>query len=189
MNKLEALINAEDAGANHRKFNAIKETILQRANLEIEDQKHQHESEGKAIADFKNEHPLLSKISALINIFKEKYDNFHKKQEAEQKDNLEKRQQIIEKLKNLYSNSNANTNLFRAIREIKEEWSSAGQVPKSEFKNLTIIIFPFESILSNVRLKQGIQRARICTQPRKKKPNYCKSERITTRACNSKSTK
>jgi hypothetical protein len=31
MNKLEALINAEDAGANHRKFNAIKETILQRA--------------------------------------------------------------------------------------------------------------------------------------------------------------
>ena len=136
MNQLEALINAEDAGANHRKFNAIKETLVQRANLEIEELKHQHESEGKAIADFKNDHPLLSKISALISIFKEKYDNFHKKQEAEQKDNLEKRQQIIEKLKNLYSNSNANTNLFRAIREIKEEWSSAGQVPKTEFKNL-----------------------------------------------------
>lgn len=136
MNKLEALINAEDAGANHRKFNTIKETLLQRVNVEIEDQKHQHESEGKSAADFKYEHPLHSKISALSNIFKEKYDLFHKKQEAEQKDNLEKRQQIIEKLKNLYSNSSANTNLFRAIREIKEEWSNSGQVPKTEFKNL-----------------------------------------------------
>ena len=141
MNKLEALINAEDAGANHRKFNAIKETILQRVNLETEDQKQQHESEGKPVADFKFEHPLLSKIYTLNNLFKEKYDNFHKKQEAEQKENLEKRQQIIEKLKNLYSTSDANTNLFRAIREIKEEWSSAGQVPKSEFKNLNNTYF------------------------------------------------
>jgi hypothetical protein len=37
MNQLEALINAEDAGANHRKFNAIKETILQRAKSETEE--------------------------------------------------------------------------------------------------------------------------------------------------------
>jgi flagellar motility protein MotE (MotC chaperone) len=102
MNKLEALINAEDAGANHRKFNAIKETILQRVNLEIEDQTTKHESEGKPAADFKFEHPCFLKF-IFSNLFKEKYDNFHKKQEAEQKENLEKRQQIIEKLKNLYS--------------------------------------------------------------------------------------
>ncbi len=29
MTKLEALINAEDAGANHKKFNAVKEMLLQ----------------------------------------------------------------------------------------------------------------------------------------------------------------
>jgi hypothetical protein len=71
MNKLEALINAEDAGANHRKFNAIKETILQRTNLEIEELKHQHESEGKAIADFKFEHPFFLKFLLLL-IFSKK---------------------------------------------------------------------------------------------------------------------
>lgn len=127
MNKLESLINATDAGANHKKFNAIKEMLLQRIHLESDDKK---ETESNF------EHPLLSKVSALNNIFREKYDAFHKKQESEQKENLEKRSQIIEKLKNLYTNSTANTNLFRAIREIKEEWSNAGQVPKSEFKNL-----------------------------------------------------
>lgn len=127
MNKLESLINSEDAGANHKKFNAIKEMLLQRIHVESDDKKE---------SDSNFEHPLLSKVSALNNIFREKYDVFHKKQESEQKENLEKRTHIIEKLKNLYSNSTANTNLFRAIREIKEEWSNAGQVPKSEFKNL-----------------------------------------------------
>ena len=127
MTKLEALINAEDAGANHKKFNAVKEMLLHKINLESEDQKE---------ADAHYEHPLQSKVSALSNIFKEKYDVFHRKQESEQKDNLEKRISIIEKLKNLYTHSEPNTNLFRAIREIKEEWSNAGQVAKSEFKNL-----------------------------------------------------
>ena len=51
------------------------------------------------------------------------------------KDNLEKRISIIRKIKNLYTHSEPNTNLFHAIREIKE-WSNAGQVVKSEFKNL-----------------------------------------------------
>lgn len=127
MNKLEALINAEDAGANHKKFNAVKELLLQKITLESEDKKE---------TDANFEHPLLSKVSALSNIFKEKYDDFHKKQDSEQKENLEKRNQIVEKLKNLYTNTKPGTNLFRAIREIKEEWSNAGQVPKSDFKNL-----------------------------------------------------
>lgn len=127
MNKLEALINAEDAGANHKKFNAVKELLLQKITLETEDKKE---------TDANFEHPLFSKVSALSNIFKEKYDDFHKKQDSEQKENLEKRNQIVEKLKNLYTNTKPGTNLFRAIREIKEEWTNAGQVPKSDFKNL-----------------------------------------------------
>ncbi len=127
LNKLESLINTDNAGANHKKFNAIKETLLQRIHLESDDKKE---------TETNYEHPLLAKVSALNNIFREKFNDFHKKQESEQKENLEKRTQIIDKLKNLYSNSTANTNLFRAIREIKEEWSNSGQVPKTEFKNL-----------------------------------------------------
>lgn len=127
MAKLETLINAEDAGANHKKFNAVKDMLLHKIHVESEDKKE---------IENNYEHPLSSKVSALNHIFKEKYDIFHQKQEEEQKENLEKRNQIIEKLKNLYTNSEVGTNLFRAIREVKEEWSAAGQVPKSEFKNL-----------------------------------------------------
>src|SRR5690606_5718517 len=50
--------------------------------------------------------------------------------------NLEPRQSIIDKLKNLYTNTEARTNLFKAIRQIKDEWKNAGQVAKAEIKLL-----------------------------------------------------
>src|SRR5690606_15250915 len=39
-------------------------------------------------------------------------------------------------LKALYTNTEAGTNLYKAIREEKEAWKNAGQVAKSEFKIL-----------------------------------------------------
>jgi hypothetical protein len=91
---------------------------------------------GNAPENFSYEHPSQAKFSALVNIFREKHDAYQKGQEEEQKKNLEHRQTIIERLKNLYTNSEPGTNLFKSIREIKEEWSKAGQVAKSEFKIL-----------------------------------------------------
>ena len=97
------------------------------------------------ISRFKDFDVNLLNSTPMYSIFKEKYDVFHRKQESEQKDNLEKRISIIEKLKNLYTHSEPNTNLFRAIREIKEEWSNAGQVAKSEL--LPQLQFPLDEPL------------------------------------------
>ena len=127
LENLESLLNATDAGANYKKFNSVKEMLLHKINVETEQKKETEEN---------FHHPFLSKVNKLNTIFREKFDNFHKKQESEHQENLEKRLQIIERLKNLYTSADINTNLFRAIREIKEEWSHAGQVPKSDFKNL-----------------------------------------------------
>lgn len=78
----------------------------------------------------------MGRYKTLVSVFKEKTEEFNQQQAEEHQQNFEKRNQIIEKLKNLYLNTEPNTNLFRAIREIKEEWAKAGQVAKSEFKNL-----------------------------------------------------
>lgn len=124
---LEALVNEEPSGANHKKFISTKEMLLHKIHVETDEKKETEEH---------YQHPLLTKVNALNHIFRDKYEKFHKNQDAEQKENLEKRLQIIERLKSLYTTAEAGTNLFRSIREIKEEWSHAGQVPKSEFKNL-----------------------------------------------------
>lgn len=136
LSEMESIVNKLDAGAHAKKFNQLKDKAYHLIQDEIADKKHDFVEEGNDMEDFSYEHPEQSKYSALVSIFKEKLDDFNKNQEKEHQENLEKRNQIIEKLKNLYINTEPNTNLFRAIREIKEEWANAGAVAKSEFKNL-----------------------------------------------------
>ena len=136
LSEMESIVNKPDAGAHAKKFNQLKDKAYHLIQDEIADKKHDFVEEGNDMEDFSYEHPEQSKYSALVSIFKEKLDAFNKNQEKEHQENLEKRNQIIEKLKNLYINTEPNTNLFHAIREIKEEWANAGAVAKSEFKNL-----------------------------------------------------
>ena len=136
LKEMETLINKENAGAYFRKFNQLKEQANHFIHDETEDQKSEFVSAGNPEENFSFHHPLQSKLSSLIHIFREKNDEFAKLQEENHSKNLEERQNIIEQLKNLYTNTEAGTNLFKAIREIKEAWKNAGQVAKSEFKLL-----------------------------------------------------
>ncbi|UOE40165.1 DUF349 domain-containing protein [Chryseobacterium suipulveris] len=136
LKEMETIINKEDAGAHSRKFNQLKEQANHLVNEETEEKKSEFVAAGNTEENFNFEHAALAKISGLVNIFREKSDEFHKIQQENQSKNLEERQGIIEKLKTLYTNTEAGTNLFKAIREIKEEWKNAGQVAKSEFKLL-----------------------------------------------------
>ncbi|MCX8524315.1 DUF349 domain-containing protein [Chryseobacterium formosus] len=136
LKEMEKIINSNNAGERFREFNALKEKANHSIHDEIEDKKHEYTDAGNDLENFSYEHPSQSKLSGLIHIFREKHDHFQKNQEEEQKKNLDQRQNIIDRLKNLYTNSEPGVNLFKSIREIKEEWSHAGQVAKSEFKIL-----------------------------------------------------
>ncbi|MCD0479290.1 DUF349 domain-containing protein [Chryseobacterium sp. LC2016-29] len=136
LKEMEKIINSPNAGERFREFNVLKEKANHTIHDEIEDKKHEYTDAGNALENFSYEHPSQSKLSGLIHIFREKHDYFQKNQEEEQKKNLNHRQGIIERLKNLYTNSEPGVNLFKSIREIKEEWSNSGQVAKSEFKIL-----------------------------------------------------
>ncbi|WP_153398141.1 DUF349 domain-containing protein [Chryseobacterium vaccae] len=136
LKEMEKIINTDNAGENFKRFNLLKDKASHHIHDEVEDKKHEYVEAGNAPENFSYEHPLQARFSALVNIFREKHDSYQKSQEEEQKKNLDYRQSIIERLKNLYTNSEAGTNLFKSIREIKEDWSKAGQVAKSEFKIL-----------------------------------------------------
>lgn len=133
--EMEKLVNLDNAGEESKAFNALKNSALAKIAEETEDRKYEHAENGNT-EEFRWEHPLLSKVSGLSNIFREKYDVFIKNREKEHAENLEERKNIIEKLKNLYTNTEPGTNLFKAIREIKQLWANAGKVAKSEFKML-----------------------------------------------------
>lgn len=134
--EMENLVNEDNAGEKSRQFNQLRDLATQKIHEETDDKKHEFTEAGNPEENFNWEHPSLSKLSGLITIFKEKHDNYLKKQEEEHTVNLENRHSIIERLKNLYTNAEPGTNLFKEIREIKQDWSNAGQVAKSEFRLL-----------------------------------------------------
>ena len=136
LNEMEAIINKADAGSRFKKFNILKNKAAELIADETEDAKQQFLGEGGAEEDFAYDHPLANRYSGLLNIFREKQDAYHQEQNQEQENNLQDRKQIIEDLKNLYTNADPGVNLFKAIRDIKERWSNSGLVPKSEFKLL-----------------------------------------------------
>lgn len=136
LDELEKIVNLKDAGLHSRKFHQLRDAANLHIQEEIEEKKHHYVEEGNDETNFSYQHPKHSRLNALVHIYKEKMDDFHKKQEEEHDKNLTERLGIIESLKNLYTNSEPGTNLFKSIRAIKEAWSNAGQVAKSEFKNL-----------------------------------------------------
>lgn len=132
--RLEKIINTEEVKEFAKEFSALRNEALQFINQETEKMKATHIEAGNPEEDISWEHPQLAKLSGLNNIFKKKYNEFRKELEEELEKNKQTRLEIIEKLKNLYLNSDLETNLFKEIRKIKEEWANAGQVAKNEFK-------------------------------------------------------
>ncbi len=133
---MENIVNIEDAGAHFRKFTQLKEQANHLIHNQTEDLKSEFVAAGNPVELFTHQHPSQAKLSGILHVYREKNDEYHKKQEENHHKNLEHRQSIIDSLKNLYTNTEAGTNLFKAIREIKEDWKNAGQVAKSEFKLL-----------------------------------------------------
>ena len=136
LDEMESIVNKDDTHSFSKKFSALRDHANHKISDEVEDKKHEFVEQGNAEEHFEFHHPQSSKLTALVNIFREKQDSFHKSQEADHQKNLDERLGIIERLKNLYSSSEPGVNLFKSIREIKEAWGNAGQVAKSEFKNL-----------------------------------------------------
>lgn len=136
LTRLEGIINRPNAGAFSKEFNQLKKEILTQIQYETEDKKHSFVEKGGSEENFSWEHPYLAKVSGLSQIFKEKYEVYKKHEEQEHQENKQQRIEIIERLKNIYTNSDSETNLFKEIRLIKEAWSNAGKVAKNEFKLL-----------------------------------------------------
>lgn len=136
LDEMEKIVNKHDAAMFSKRFTSLRDNANHKISAETDDKKQEYLEQGNPEEHFEFHHPQSSKLSALVNIYREKQDLFHKEQDAEHQKNLDERLSIIERLKNLYTSSEPGVNLFKAIREIKEAWGNAGQVAKSEFKNL-----------------------------------------------------
>jgi hypothetical protein len=80
--------------------------------------------------------PLDYKVKELLEKFREKKNDYNKVQEAEKYQNLKKKYDIIDEIKDLVNREESINKTFHDFRALQNEWHSIGVVPQSSLKDL-----------------------------------------------------
>jgi hypothetical protein len=80
--------------------------------------------------------PDDARVKHLLEKYKEKKTDYNKVQEAEKYENLKKKYDIIDKIKDLVNREESINKTFHDFRTLQNEWHSIGVVPQTSLKDL-----------------------------------------------------
>lgn len=80
--------------------------------------------------------PLDYQVKELLEKYREKKNDYNKIQESEKYDNLKKKYEIIDKIKDLVNREESINKTFHDFRSLQNEWHAIGVVPQSSLKDL-----------------------------------------------------
>jgi hypothetical protein len=75
-------------------------------------------------------------VKELLEKYREKKTDLNKIQEAEKYDNLKKKYEIIDKIKDLVNREESINKTFQEFRNLQNEWHAVGVVPQNSLKDL-----------------------------------------------------
>ncbi len=91
-------------------------------------------AEGGNSIDFQFSSPVKLEYNQLLREYKVKRDAFYKQLENQLKDNLDKRNAVIDELKNLIENADPRT-MYNEFQKIQEQWKGIGAVPRERYND------------------------------------------------------
>ena len=84
---------------------------------------------------FADEHQEVT-FKELYSQFREKKNAYNQKLDAEQEENLKKKLEIVEEIKNLVNTEESMNKTFQDFRNLQQQWKETGPVAQSALKNL-----------------------------------------------------
>jgi hypothetical protein len=115
----------------------IKVLFYKKLKQEAEERKNKFLEEGGKLEEYRSwVDPLDAQFRALLDKFREKKSDFNRVQEAEKYENLKKKYDIIDKIKELVNREESINKTFHEFRSLQNEWHSIGVVPQSTLKDL-----------------------------------------------------
>jgi len=115
----------------------IRTLFYKKLKLESEERKTKFLEGGGRIEDFKIlVDPLDYRVKELLSRYRDKRNDFNKVQEAEKYENLKKKYDIIDRIKDLVNREESINKTFHEFRNLQNEWHSIGVVPQSSLKDL-----------------------------------------------------
>ncbi len=80
--------------------------------------------------------PSEARVKHLLDKYREKKSDFNKVQEAEKYENLKKKYEIIDNIKELVNREESINKTFHEFRSLQNEWHAIGIVPQNALKDL-----------------------------------------------------
>jgi hypothetical protein len=115
----------------------LKGFFYKKLKQEAEDRKNKYLEEGGKIEEYRPwVDPDDAKVKHLLEKYREKKTDLSKVQEAEKYENLKKKYEIIDKIKDLVNREESINKTFQEFRVLQNEWHSIGVVPQSSLKDL-----------------------------------------------------
>lgn len=104
---------------------------------ESEERKKKFLEEGGKIEDYRDlVDPLVYQVKEILERYRNKKNDYTKIQEAEKIENLKRKYDIIDSIKDLVNREESINKTFQEFRALQNEWHSIGIVPQSSLKDL-----------------------------------------------------
>jgi|WetSurMetagenome_2_1015567.scaffolds.fasta_scaffold00001_351 hypothetical protein len=115
----------------------IKVIFYKKLRQEAEERKEKFLEGGGKIEDYRAWiDPSEARVKHLLEKYKERKTDYNKVQEAEKYDNLKKKYDIIDKIKELVNREESINKTFHEFRTLQNEWHAIGIVPQNALKDL-----------------------------------------------------
>jgi len=115
----------------------IKILFYKKLKFESDERKNKFLSTGGKIEEYRAwVDPDDARVKHLLEKYREKRTDYNKVQEAEKYDNLKKKYDIIDKIKDLVNREESINKTFHEFRALQNDWHSAGVVPQTSLKDL-----------------------------------------------------
>ncbi|MCB0474030.1 MAG: DUF349 domain-containing protein [Flavobacteriaceae bacterium] len=132
--ELHFIIKNESVYKAKNKVDRIRYAFNQKFNELLKKQKESFLAEGGNIIDFHYTNPQKAAFNDLLFEYKTKRELYYKKLEEEQRDNLARRLELIEELKQLIDNAEPAT-MYGQFKELQEKWRAIGKIPRSKYND------------------------------------------------------
>jgi archaellum component FlaC len=115
----------------------IKEFFYKKTKAEFNEKRLNFAKEGGNIEDYKSEPDELEhRIKAILETYRSRRSDFNRIQESEKQDNLRRKLEIIEQIKDLVNREEAINKTFQEFRNLQNAWHATGIVPQTAVKDL-----------------------------------------------------
>ena len=121
---------------NQQNLQLINEVFEKKFQTELNKQKKIFVKQGGNEVDFFFKPDYKKKFDKISFEYRKKKRDHYKKQEAIQITNLEKKNNIINEIKELIDQNQINSKTYKKFRALQESWYNTGYVPRNETQNL-----------------------------------------------------